>query len=292
MIGLLGAIGQRLADRWASLLAVPGLLYVATVTAAVVLGQRNALSYRVASSQIATWLSNPTLKSPGDAVLVLAAVLAGSVSAGLAAAAGGRFMETLWTLPGRHPPARWVANWRRARSRRAKARADDPNATPEQVHRAIRAADRICVIEAACPTWIGDRLRACYVRVEQTYGLDLSTTWPRLWLLIPESTRAELAAARSAFSSAARLTAWAILYLALGLWWWPTIAVAAIIGAAALIKAHEATGNLAELIEATVDLHGRDLVNALDGALTADTGRRLSTRMRKSRWDPDSPLAS
>ena len=230
MIGFLGTVAQRLADRWAALLAVPGLLYVAAITAAAVLGQHNALSYPVANRQVAGWLTNPRLTSPGGAVLILAAVLAASVIAGLAAAAGGRFVERLWTLPGRRRPARWLADWRRARSRRAKARADDPNATPAQVRSAIRTADQICVIEAACPTWIGDRLRASHVRIERTYGLELSATWPRLWLLVPESARVELAAARGAFSSAARLTAWAILYLALGVWWWPAIVIATITG--------------------------------------------------------------
>lgn len=45
MIGFLGEIGQKLADRWAALLAIPGLLCLTAITAAAVLGQHNALSY-------------------------------------------------------------------------------------------------------------------------------------------------------------------------------------------------------------------------------------------------------
>jgi hypothetical protein len=295
MIGFLDGIGQKLADRWAALLAIPGLLYLAAVTAAVVLGQRHAVSYPAASRQISAWATSPALRSAGGAVLVVAAVLAGSVLVGLTAAAGGQLTEALWTLPGRRAPARWLARRRRHRSQRAKAAADDPDAAAAQVRKAIARADRICVIEAACPTWIGDRLRACGVRIDQAYGLDLAAAWPRLWLIVPDGVRAELSAARDAFSSAARLTAWAALYLVLGIWWWPALPIALITGTTAVIRARQATGNLADLIEAAVDLHSHDLAAALGedqpGPVTPAAGRELTTRMRKSRWDPRSPLA-
>ena len=121
--------------------------------------------------------------------------------------------------------------------------------------KAMARADRICLVEADRPTWIGDRLRACHVRIDRAYGLDLNAAWPRLWLIVPDTVRTELGAARDAFSSAARLTAWAILYLILGIWWWPAIPIALITGTTAIIKAHLATDNLADLIESTVDLH-------------------------------------
>jgi hypothetical protein len=38
MTGFLGEIGKKIADRWAALLVIPGLLYLAAVTAAAVLG--------------------------------------------------------------------------------------------------------------------------------------------------------------------------------------------------------------------------------------------------------------
>jgi hypothetical protein len=295
MTGFLGEIGQKLADRWAALLAVPGLLYVAAVTAATVLGQHNALSYPAAQRQVSAWAASPELTSAGGAVLLIAGVLAGSVLVGLAAAAGGRLTEMLWMLPGKKPPARWLAVWRRNRSQRAKAAADDPKSSPGQVRRAIARADRICVVQADSPTWIGDRLRACHVRVESAYGLGLNAAWPRMWLLVPDGVRAELGAARDAFSSAARLTAWAFLYIVLGIWWWPAIPIALITGAAALVKARQATSNLADLIESAVDLYARDLVIALDqdraGPVTPAVGHQLTAWMRKSRWDPSSPLA-
>ena len=293
MTGFLTEIGSKLADRWAALLALPGLLYLAAVTAAAVLGQDHAVSYPFLSRKITSWAASPVLKSAGGTVLVVAAILAGSVFAGLAATAVGRFVETLWTLPGQHAPARWLTAWRKWRSGKAKAIADNPRSSAVEVEKAIRRADRICLIEPGCPTWIGDRLRACHVRIARTYGLDLTAAWPRLWLIVPDTVRSELGEARDAFSAATRLTAWAVFYLILGAWWWPALPIALVTGAAAISKGRLATGNLADLIESAVDLHGSELGPplGLPGPLTPATGRQLTTRMLKSRWDPASPLA-
>jgi hypothetical protein len=294
MTGFLAEAGQKLADRWAALLAVPGLLYLAAVIAAAVLRQRNALSYPDLSRTIGAWATGPALKSAGGTALIIAAVLAGSLAAGLVAAAGGRLVESLWTMSGDQPPAKWLAGRRRDRSARQKAIADTSD-DPAVVRKAITRANRICLVEPACPTWIGDRLHACHVRIDKTYGLDLAATWPRLWLMVPDTVRAELGAARDAFSAAARLAAWAVLYLVLVIWWWPAAAIAVIAGIAGVIKGRQAAANLADLIESAVDLHSAELAAQLgeqaNGPVTPIVGKRLTTRMRKDRWDPDSPLA-
>src|SRR5450756_824424 len=119
MTGFLGAIGQKLADRWTAALAVPGLAYLAAVTVAAVLGQGRALSYPGLSRQVTVWADSPTLRSTGGAVLILALILAGSVAVGLAASAAGHLVETLWTLPGKRWPASWLADRRRRRSQTA-----------------------------------------------------------------------------------------------------------------------------------------------------------------------------
>ncbi|MFB7336983.1 hypothetical protein ACFC00_35985, partial [Streptomyces adustus] len=208
----------------------------------------------------------------------------------------GRTISLLWTLPGKRWPVRRLASWRRNRSQQAKRDADHPLATPEQIRSAIARADRICLVEADRPTWVGDRLRACRVRVERAYGLDLDAMWPRLWLILPDTTRTEITTARDAFSASARLMAWALLYLPLTLWWWPAAPIALVIAVSAQVKTRESTNVLADLLESTVDLHARELATRLGqpdpGApFTPAEGRTLTTLARKSRWDPDSPLA-
>jgi hypothetical protein len=295
MTALLGEIGQRLADRWAAVLVIPGLLYVAAVTMARVLGQHRALSFSVLSGQATRWANSPALHSAGGVGLLLAAVLAGSALAALTAAAGGKLTEMIWTLPGRRPPAGWLAASRRRRSLAAKQAADDA-ASPALARAAMSRADRISVVQADHPTWIGDRLHACHVRIEQAYGLDLVVIWPRLWLFVPDTARTELGLARDAFSCAARLTAWAALYLVLGIWWWPALVVGAVAAVAGNVRGRFAIGNLADLVESTIDLYHHDFITQLAGTTPADPatvamGRKLTTAMRKSRWEPGSPTA-
>lgn len=294
MTGILAAAGQKLADRWAALVAGPGLLYLAAAAVAAVLGQKRALSYHELSRVIGARATDTALTSAGGTALVIAAVLAGSVTAGIAAAAGGRFIESLWTLSGDHLPAKWLADRRRTRSARLKAIADTSD-DQAAVSQAIYRADRICLIEPGCPTWIGDRFRACHFHVKATYGLDLAVAWPRLWLVVPDAVRVELGAASDEFRAAARLAAWAFLYLILGVWWWPTIPVAIITGITAVSKGRLATENLAILIESAVDLYAAELAAQLgeDGNVPVSpaVGAGLTTRMRKGRWDPNSPTA-
>jgi hypothetical protein len=72
---------------------------------------------------------------------------------------------------------------------------------------------------------MADRARAVEERVHLAYGLDLSSLWPRLWLIVPDAARTELAAARTAVATHPRLVGWGLLYLVPALWWWPAALV-------------------------------------------------------------------
>ena len=196
MTGFLAEVGSKLADRWVALLAVPGLVYLTVATIAGTLGQTRSLDYVALGEQITRWAQSPTVRSSGFTVIIVAAIVAGSCMAGFIASILGELTEILWTAPGRRLPARWLSASRQKRSANAKKVADDPAATPQQVARAIAEADRICLVEASRPTWIGDRLRACGVRAQTAYGIDLAVAWPRLWLLLPPTVREEIGAVR------------------------------------------------------------------------------------------------
>ena len=295
MTEFLGEIGRKLAERWVTLLAVPGLLYLGVVTIAAALGQDHALDFPWWSRQVSAWAGSAALRSTGGALLIAAAVLTASIAAGLAAAVLGRITEIAWTTPGRHRPARWLTNWRRARSQHAKRIADDPTSSAVQVRGAIARANRICLVEADRPTWIGDRLRASQIRIQRAYDLDLAAIWPRLWLIVPNVVRTEIGAARDSFTASARLIGWAVLYLILGIWWWPAIVISVMTGATGVIKGRQTADILADLTESAVDLYNHALAaqvgRTIPGLLTPTTGKELTALIRKSRWDPDSPLA-
>ncbi|MFE2289800.1 hypothetical protein [Streptomyces sp. NPDC059452] len=295
MNGVLGELGKKLAERWVSLLALPGALFLGTLGVALTLSGASPFDHALLRARLTAWSTDPDLRSAGTAVLLLAAVLLGSVAFGTAAAALGGLVDRLWHLPGRHGPSRALVTSRRARWHRAVNRADAPAATPDEVAAAIAAADRICALEPHRPTWTGDRFRVVRERVRRSYSLDLDAAWPRIWLLLPETAQTELSTAAEAYRTAGRRWGWALLYAALAWWWWPALLIAACIATGAQLKGRQATRTLADLIEATVDVYYRTLVGTMGYDAPPDRpdpghGVKLSAWFRKSRWDPDSPM--
>jgi hypothetical protein len=292
----LGELGVKLVDRWLTLLVLPGLLYVVVATVATVLGQAHATDL----GAWRTWTDTITGERSGSGLaMAVAGMLTAAVGAALMAAALGQLAQRVWTTPGRRAPARWLTVWRRRRWQLAyeefcaAVRAGTPAALASAANpapgadssAAMRRCTRICLVPADRPTWIGDRLRAADERIHRTYRLDLSAAWPRLWIVIPETTRTELGAAQNRFTAAARLSGWALLYLILGPVWWPALIIAAVTAATASIQARMSTAVLADLIEATVDLYGPELARQLGIAcaatLTPEVGQQISQTLRK-----------
>ncbi|MEV7289702.1 hypothetical protein AB0O01_35000 [Streptomyces sp. NPDC093252] len=158
-----------------------------------------------------------------------------------------------------------------------------------RVRARTEARDRVAPRPPARPTWYGDRMQAAADRVEAAYGVDLAVLWPRLWLILPEPAVRQLQSAHDSFAAAARLAAWSAGYALLACWWWPAVLAAAGCAAVAHLRARTAIESLASLIEAAVDVHGRELaakVGLLDpetpGRLAPETGDDLSAVFRKS----------
>ncbi|MEU4066326.1 hypothetical protein AB0F25_28690 [Streptomyces wedmorensis] len=143
----------------------------------------------------------------------------------------------------------------------------------------------IALTRPARPTWMGDRLVSVDARVHHAYRLDLTTAWPRLWLLLPDTALSEIRTARAALTAAARRAGWGALYVLPALWWWPAALVVAVVWASAWRQGRLAVHEFAELVESAVDLHGRDLATALgipcEERLTADQGLEITRALRK-----------
>jgi hypothetical protein len=93
MNGLLDELGKRLADRWLPLLVLPGALYLAVAIAAHTLGQSRPFDLHHLTTQVIDWAKSPAATTVGGQVVLLAAALAGSAAAGLAAQALGSLAE-------------------------------------------------------------------------------------------------------------------------------------------------------------------------------------------------------
>lgn len=283
-------LGARLLERWAWMLALPGLLFLAAAATAATLGQSHALD----AARLEAGAAGLARGLARDPVTWLAAVALAAAAAGLVARAAGAGVERLWyanrprflTVP--------LADRRRRRwhaADRALCQAERLATETPAAHAARRAAlaqarNRIALCEPARPTWIADRLRGAGVRVRNQYGFDLGFAWPRLWLLLPEPARAELRAARNALAAAAVEVGWSLMWLALGVRWWPAAVAGAAVGADGWLRARAAAAALADLAEAAADLHGGTLAAALGidrpaGPVTTDVGRAIDERLRK-----------
>ncbi|WP_432026138.1 hypothetical protein [Streptomyces sp. 1222.5] len=299
MITVLAELGKQMAGRWAALLVLPGAFYVSTAAVAVLLGHGHALDAGVLAAWLDSVAAAPASGRFGTVLIGAAGFTAVSAAAGLAAAAAAQLVERVWWASGEEPLLRTLAasrgrRWRRAEERVAAALREFTASggsppTAQALRAAIARRDAICPEPASRPTWMGDRLYAVDERVHDTYHLDLSAAWPRLWLLVPDAARAELSEARAGVGAGARLMGWGLLYLPLAVVWWPAAVLAAGVLIAARHRARLAVGVQADLVEAAVDLYGRDLVVQLGidcpGRLGPAEGDTATSLLRKDRTD-------
>ncbi|WP_406275558.1 hypothetical protein OH799_03375 [Nocardia sp. NBC_00881] len=288
MNAFLTELGKNLATRWASALALPAAVFVAVVVVAVMLGPSHALDFNLLRTRLTAASTGPALVSAAATFLAATAVV------GLVVTALGGVVIAAWGATGTGAGRPFVV-LRHHRWRRAAAKADaavkavladrSDLRAKSKARRAVLRRDAISEIEPACPTWAGDRLRTVDDRVSRGTGLDLTTTWPRLWLVLPEAARTEVTMVQERCASAARTSVWGLAYLAVGVYWWPAL----VPGVCALLmsprRIRRAVGVYADLVEASVDLHARDVANQLGfeltGRLTPAIGEQLTEVLRK-----------
>ncbi|MET8911537.1 hypothetical protein [Micromonospora sp. NPDC004551] len=295
MNAFLAELGKQLVTRWTAAVLLPGALFAAAVVLAQVLGQRHAVDRRALAAWWDGLAAGPAAGSGASLLIGAAAFLLGAAAAGIVAQSVGVLVSWTWSLAGSGPvlgrlAARRCRRWERADAavlaaeRALLADPGDP-ALRDRTRRAIARRAAICLVEPARPTWVGDRLHAADVRVHRGYGIDLAVGWPRLWLLLPEDARGELAAAQDRCGAAARLAGWGLLYAVLGAFWWPALVVGVVALPTARQRARLAVAVYAELAEAAVDLYGRDLAVQLGlpcpDRLTREIGEQVTAIVRK-----------
>jgi len=279
--GFLAELGRKLAERWFTLLVLPGLAYVLVAAAAFRLGQRD---WRDGHE---LWDGFTTLTEGNDqnalavrAILLVLAAVPVSATLGAVAQALAGPVERVLCGPWPRPFAGLSA--RRTRRRGDTWAAED--AAYREHRDPERAARRnaLSLIPPEHPTRLGDRLRAPAVRLRQEYGIDLATVWPRLWLLLPTPTRDTLTEARTRLDAAFTLGGWAALYLPLSVYWWPAALIALVTAFVSWRRATLTAEVYAELVEATVDLHLDRLHTRLaEPRPSPQQGRALTERLRR-----------
>jgi hypothetical protein len=136
------------------------------------------------------------------------------------------------------------------------------------------------------PTSLGNILSARERSPQRKYGLDSVICWPRLWPLLPETVRSDLAGARAALDRMAELCFWGVLFLTWSLLvpWAALIAVLWMILAYGMIR--QAAMAYGELLEAAFDLHRLSLYDAIGWPRPAaiDDEKRLGGQLTEFLW--------
>jgi hypothetical protein len=110
--------------------------------------------------------------------------------------------------------------------------------------------------ELYLPTKIGNILRAAETRPRDKYGLDAVAVWPRLWLVLPDSTKQEITGARTALDSAVGAAVWGILFLVFIPWTILALPIGlAVCAAAVLVWIPVRAGVFGQLVVAAFDVH-------------------------------------
>jgi hypothetical protein len=296
------AIGGRLADRWAAV-ATPALVFW--------LGGLLAWAFHHGGlHQLTTptdWLGRQTSITQ---LTVVATVLLGVAASGLFVA---RLTTPMLRLLEGYWPS-WLAWLRRSLLARLQQRAAAEDAAWQQLaadvldHPATTTSDQLAAFarldqrrrrrpNAAnryLPTRIGNILRAAETWPADKYGLDAVAVWSRLWLLLPDSTRQELLAARTALDSAVAAAIWGLLFCIFAIWSPIAIPIGLVVAAAAIGFWAPARAEIfSDLVEAAFDLHRTDLYRQLRWPLPANPkqehsqGEQLTSYLWRGSDDPN-----
>ena len=297
-------LAKKLAERWVTLLLIPGALLTAAVVIGLQVMQRHALDYSQLTRAVVDTATAIAGQRPGIQAMLVIAVLLAATGAGLVVQALAGLTRLLWLGPWPRPLTplrRWRVASRRHRwthhvDRRRRLEQDFPKEshTPDQQQEIDAAADRVnrvAMAQPARPTWMGDRVHAVEQIALDRYGLDLAFGWPRLWLVLPDTARADITSAHAAFAAAIAAATWAWPYLLLGvLLWWPAALAGIGIGLTGWARARAAITDLTALSEAALDLHARTLAITLGvakpdsaGPLTITEGEQITALIRKGR---------
>ena len=235
---------------------------------------------------ISRWSSNAAARSAGGVLVVAAAVLLSSLGAALVAEALGTAIAQCWLAD---HWTRWPALVRAIARRMVDSRASQWDKAYRDYRAALAEIGRNQALAAAKvekeqpydladlyypvarlsrdrpvrPTWIGDRIHTVTTTLHARYGLDLATVWPALSLTMPPEASAAINDARLAYRRATVLAAWALLYLAVGIVWWPALGIAVVSAGTAVYRARMAIEGYSLLVESAVALYTPDLLRIL-----------------------------
>ncbi|MDQ6615626.1 MAG: hypothetical protein M3083_13020 [Actinomycetota bacterium] len=259
------SLGTKVAERWAALLLSPAFAFWALGAGAWIWARPQSATHTI------------------DRVAALSSLAQGALSIGalLVVATSGFVVERSAPTALRVLQGYWPSRLRTVMAGRHRKRleADDErwqklygqwesgSSTAAESAELLAIERRLSRVparpEQVMPTRLGNVLRAAESRPHDWYGLDAVRCWPRLWLVLPDSVKAEVGAARADLDTAATWWVWGALtafWTILSPWALLVAVVACSVTYPALVAAAARFG---ELVDATFDLHRGLLYDAL-----------------------------
>jgi hypothetical protein len=259
------SVGEKLADRWATV-GAPAVVFWAGGLLAWAYAGSGWSQMKV----ITDWLNAQDV----------AGQLAGLIGALVVVAASVVIVQRL-TLPVLRLVEGYWPSWlgwlaRRRRKQVEERRRSDKKAYQqlrvelEQLGRANLSAEQSAELARVeqrllhepaldnelLPTRVGNLLRSAETRPWHRYGLEATWVWPRLWMVLPDSCRAELAGTRGALDRAVAAAIWGAAFVGFTpLAWWalPAGIATAVTAVWWWVPARAAV--FADLVEAAFDLY-------------------------------------
>jgi hypothetical protein len=265
------AVGTKLADRVAAV-SIPSLIFWLAGIAAYT-WHRGGL--HTLSTQT-DWLGHQSAAVQITAIVAALMTIAGSgLLVNWAASPTLRLLEGYWPRcanPLRHRLTSWLASraetqtaaWQTAYHRVAPPAI--PTARDLATYTRLERRRRRHPAAAGyfLPTPIGNILRAAERRPIDKYGLDTIILWPRLWPALPDTTRTDLIAARTALDQAVTTALWGLLSCAFTPWTWLALPIGLAIAAGTVVFVVPARAQVfGDLIEAAYDQHRTALYTQL-----------------------------
>jgi hypothetical protein len=291
------SVSGKLADRLTAELFAPATLFWAAGFGAWIVGG----GWDDSGGRLARWFGG---LSGVEQVLVAA----GALGALVASAAVGEYLArtVLRLLEGYWPPGfhRLRDAATAARSRRI-MRAEQDLAKLESARRErgltagetlefARLDARLRRVPASpglrMPSRFGDVLRSGETWPREKYGLDAVVCWPRLWLVLPEQARTDLANARGELDHSVAIAMWGALIVGwtpLTLWALPA---AAVVASFAYLRSIRAAEVFADLVEAAFDVFRDSLYTHVGRPVPArEDERREGESLTAYLWRGEAP---
>lgn len=260
------SISGKIADRLTAQIAAPAAVFWVSGFIAWII----AAGWHGSGERLLGWLGG--LTGP-EQVIIAAGVLLGLVlSASVAdqlAPAVLRLLEGYWP-PGLGWLRRFLTEARSSRIDSAQARLGRLEAkrrkeglTASEPFAFTRLDGRLRRIPSTpdllMPTRLGNILRSGEAWPRDKYGLDAVVCWPRLWPVLPDQARTDVAEARQELNRSVTVQIWsALLVVWTPLTWWALL-VAVVASIAAYQRSLRAAAVFANVVEATFDVYRSSL---------------------------------